>query len=153
MKLFPERNYIIELNKDCSLGLLELKNQTLLKDQFVAGGKRQCFIGKVEKNKFEVKLSKNLIGEFCVLKGKLEKEKGTLEIRTSRTIKIFFIAIILFIISGIITMIIQTKFELIFPLVVMILITRFIFMEFGFRFVSKLGIEKLTTIIGIEKIE
>ncbi|MEH1009447.1 hypothetical protein VDP25_17040 [Winogradskyella sp. ECml5-4] len=149
MKIFPEKDYSIELNKDSSLAISELKNQTLSKEQFVTNWNNQSFIGKVETNEFEVKLSKKLIGEFCVLNGKLENGKGTLKIRTGKVIKTIFIAIVLFGISGIITAIFRTDFELIFHLVMTILVMRFI-MELGFRFVTKNGINKLTEIIGVK---
>jgi hypothetical protein len=151
MKIFPEKEYYIELNKDSSLAISELKNQTLSKEQFVTNWNNQSFIGKVETNEFEVKLSKKLIGEFCVINGKLENGKGTLKIQTGRIIKIIFIAIVLFVISGIITAIVQNELEVIFHLVMTILVMRFIFLELGFRFVSKSGITKLTEIIGIKK--
>ena len=149
MKIFPEKDYSIELNKDSSLAISELKNRTLSKEQFITNWNNQSFIGKVETNEFEVKLSKKLIGEFCVLNGKLENGKGTLKIRTGRIIKIIFIAIVLFAISGIITAIFQTEFEQIFHLFMTILVMR-IMMELGFRFVSKRGINKLSEIIGIK---
>ena len=149
MKIFPKKDYSIELNKDSSLAISELKNRTLSKEQFVTNWNNQSFIGKVEANEFEVKLSKKLIGEFCVLNGKLENGKGTLKIQTGRIIKIIFIAIVLFAISGIITAIFRTEFQQIFHLVMTILVMRII-MELGFRFVSKKGINKLTEIIGIK---
>ena len=151
MKIFPEKDYSMELNKDSSLAISELKNQTLSKEQFVTNWNNQSFIGKIETNEFEVKLSKKLIGEFCVLNGKLENRKGTLKIRTGKIIKIIFIAIVLFAFSGIITAIFRTDFELIFHLIMTILVMRFI-MELGFRFVSKNGMNKLTEIIGINKL-
>ncbi|MDX1830478.1 MAG: hypothetical protein R3342_13140 [Lutibacter sp.] len=152
MKIFPEKDYSIELNKDSSLAISELKNRTLSKEQFVTNWNNQSFIGKVETNEFKIKLSKKLIGEFCVLNGKLENGKGTLKIRTSRIIKIIFIAIVLFAISGIITAIFRTDLELIFHLVMTIFFMRFIFIELGFRLVSKMGMNKLTEIIGIDKL-
>jgi len=76
-----------------------------------------------------------------------------LEIRTGRIIKIIFIAIVLFAVSGIITSIFRTDLELIFHLVMTILVMRFIFLELGFRLVSKSGINKLTEIIGIKELK
>ena len=152
MKIFPEKDYSIELNKDSSLVISELKNQTLSKEQFVTNWNNQTFIGKVEQNEFEVKLSKKVIGEFCVLNGKLENERGALQIRTGKIIKIIFIAIVLFAISGIITAIFRTDFELMFHLVMTILVMRLI-MELGFRFATKSGINKLTEIIGIKELK
>ncbi|WP_058105648.1 hypothetical protein [Maribacter dokdonensis] len=152
MKMFPENVYSIELNNDYFVGISELKNQTLSKEQFVTDWNSQTFIGIIEKNEFEVKLSKKLIGEICILKGKLENKKGTLEIRTGRIFKIIFIAILLFALSGIITAIIQKEFEVIFHLIMTVLVMRYIFMELGFRIISKSGINKLTEIIGINKL-
>lgn len=153
MKIFPENDYYIELNDDSSLAISELENQTLSKEQFVTNWNNQAFIGKIEKNEFEVKLSKKLVGEFCVLKGKLENEKGTLKIRTGRIFRIIFVAIVLFALSGIVTAIIQNKLEVIFHLVMTILVMRFIFLELGFRIISKSGINKLTEIIGIKELK
>jgi len=152
MKIFPENDYSIELNNDSSLAISELKNQTLSKEQFVTNWNNQAFIGEIEGNEFEVKLSKKLTGEICVLKGKLENKKGTLEIRIGKIFRIIFIAIVLFAISGIITAIIQNKLEVIFHLVITVLVMRFIFLELGFRIVSKSGIKKLTETIGIKKL-
>ncbi|MDF4203370.1 hypothetical protein PXD56_10410 [Maribacter sp. SA7] len=149
MKIFPESEYSMELNNDSSLAISELENRTLSEEQFVANWNNQVFIGKIEDNKFELKLSKKLVGEVCVLKGKLENGQGTLEIRTGKIYKIIFIAIVLFAISGIIMALIQKEFEVIFHLVMTVLVMRFIFLELGFRLVSKSGISKLTQIIGI----
>jgi len=153
MKIFPENDYSIELNNDSSLAISELENQTLSKEQFVTNWNNQAFIGKIEKNEFEVRLSKKIVGEICVLKGKLENEKGTLKIQTGRIFKIIFVAIVLFALSGIVTAIIQNKLEVIFHLVMTILVMRFIFLELGFRIISKSGINKLTEIIGIKELK
>lgn len=152
MKIFPESNYSIELNNDYLSAIAELKNQTLSKEQYVANWNNQTFIGKIKENEFEIKLSKKLLGELCILNGKLENKKGILKIRTSKVFKNIFIAIVLFSFSGIITAITQNKLELIFRLVIAILIMKFIFLELGFRLVSKIVLNKLTEIIGINNI-
>ena len=131
---------------------MDLKNRTLSKKQFVANWDNQTFIGEIQENKFEIKLSKKLFGEFCVLNGKLENGKGILEIRTGKIFKMIFVAIILFILSGIILSIIQNKTELIIQLIISILVMRYIFLELGFRIVSKIALNKLTEIIEIKKI-
>jgi hypothetical protein len=75
MKIFPEKDYSIELKNNSSLAISELKSQTLSEEQFFTNWDSQAFIGKIEKNEFKVKLSKKLIGEFCVIEGKLDKKK------------------------------------------------------------------------------
>lgn len=151
MRLFPKNNYSIELNDNSNSAILNLKNQTLSKEQFVANWNNQTFIGEIQKNAFEITLSKKLLGELCVLSGKLENGKGNIEIRTGKIFKIIFVAIALFIFSGIIASIIQNKLELIFQLAISILIVRFVFLELVFRIVSRIALTKLTQIIGIKK--
>ncbi|MEO8235045.1 MAG: hypothetical protein ABI549_06485 [Flavobacterium sp.] len=152
MKIFPESNYSIELNNDSISTILELKNRTLSKEQFVSNWNSQTFIGKIKDNEFEIKLSKKLLGEFCVLNGKLENKNGILEIRTGKILKTIFVAISLFSLSGIVLAIVQNKFEIIFRLLFTIFGIRFIFIELGFRIISKVAIKKLIEIKGIKKI-
>ncbi|MEN2400186.1 hypothetical protein GKZ90_0010380 [Flavobacterium sp. MC2016-06] len=151
MKIFPESNYSIELNNDATSAISELKKQTLSKEQFVTNWKNQTFIGKIKENEFEIKLSKKLFGEFCVLNGKVENKKGILEIRTGKILKIIFLALVFFCFSGIIIAIIKNKWELIFYFVMTIAVMRFVFLELGFRFVSQYALNKLTEIIEIKK--
>lgn len=151
MKIFPESDYSIELNNDSMSAISELKNQTLSKERFVANWNNQTFIGEIKENEFEIKLSKKLLGEFCVLNGKLDSRKGRLKIQTGKIFKIIFVAMALFCLSGIIVAIVQNKLELIFKIVVTILVMRFIFLEFGFRLASKYILNELTEVIGIKK--
>ena len=151
MKLFPINKYAIELFNDSAFALSNLKNHTLSKEQYVANYNKQDFIGLVQENEFELKLSKKLSGECCVAHGILENKTGTIEIRTSQTFKIIFVAIALFAFSGIAIAIIQNKTESIAPLVISILLLRFVFLELVFHLVSKSILFKLTHHIGIKK--
>lgn len=150
MKIFPESKFSIELNNTSTSAIPELKNRTLSKEQFVTNWNNQTFIGEIKKNEFEIKLSKKLIGEFCVINGKLDDRKGILVIQTSKFFKIISGAVALFSLSGIIVSIIQNKLELIFDFIITILIMRFIFLELGFRLFSKYTLNKLSEIIGIK---
>jgi hypothetical protein len=150
MKIFPESDYSIELNNDSVFAISELKKRTLSKEQFVANWNNQTFIGEIKENEFEIKLSKKLFEEFCVVNGKLDNRKGRLKIRTSKIFKIIFVAIVLFSLSGIIVAIIQNKLEVIFKVVLIIPVMRFFFLELGFRIASKCALNKLTEIIGIK---
>ena len=151
MKLFPESDYSIELNNDSVFAISELKKRTLSKEQFVANWNNQTFIGEINENEFEIKLSKKLFGAFCVVNGKLDNRKGKLKIRTSKIFKIIFVVIVLFSLSGVIVAIAQNKLELLFKVVMIILVMRFFFLEVGFRIASKYTLQKLTEIIGIRK--
>ncbi|HEU4790162.1 MAG TPA: hypothetical protein VFS71_10780 [Flavobacterium sp.] len=151
MKIFPESDYSIELNNDSMSAISELKKRTLSKEQFVANWNNQTFIGEIKENEFELKLSKKLLGEFCVVNGKLDNRNGRLKIRTGKMLKIIFVLIVLSSLSGIILAITQNKLELILKTIMSILIMRFLFLELGFRIASKCVLNKLTEIIGIKK--
>jgi hypothetical protein len=151
MKIFPEKDCSIELNQNSSLAISELKNQTLSEEQYVVNWNNQSFIGKFEKNEFQIKLSKKILGKFCILNGKLENKKGILKIQTSKRLKIIFTVIIIFMFFGIISALIQNDLKVVFGLILNILVMRYILLELGFRIASKKGIKKLTEIIGIKK--
>lgn len=153
MKLFPSRYYSIELQNDSSIAMTELENHTLSDEQFVTNWSNQSFIGKIDDEEFEIKLSKNLYGAFCVLNGKLKNRNGTLEIRVGKTFKILFLIIILFVISRLVVSIIENRLDTLFPLIMTIIVFRFIFIELGFRIISKIGLDKLTKIIGITELK
>lgn len=153
LKIFPKNKYSIELKIDSTSATSKLKNCTLSKEQYVANWNNQLFIGEIKENEFELKLSKKLYGDFCVVDGKLENKKGTLEIQIGKVLKIIFVLVILFIFSGIITALIQNKFEAIFSLVVGIIVLRFIFLELGFRYATKSILQKLTEIIEIKTLQ
>jgi len=152
MRIFPESDYSIELNNDSILSISKLQDLTLSEKQFVTNWNSQVFIGNVKEREFEIRLSKKIPREFCVLKGRFDNRNGILEIRTGKILKIIFVMIMLFSLSGIIVAIIQNKLELIFNLVISIIVVRFIFLELGFRLVSKIAINKLIKVIGIKKI-
>jgi len=152
MKLFPKQYYSIELQNDSSISIAELKNHTLSDEQFVSNWNNQVFIGKINNNEFKIKLSKNLYGKFCTLKGKLENKSGVLEIGISRMIKIWFFVIVIFITTGFITAVVENKHEVLPPLLIAIIVFRLIFIELGFRIISKNALKKLTEIIGIKKL-
>lgn len=153
MKIFPEKDYLIELNNDSSIAISKLKNQTLPKEQYVTNWKDQAFIGEIKNNEFEVILSKELYGSFCTLKGRIDKKRGTLKVLTSKKIKIIFISIILFIISGIFGAIFYAEMITLLKLIIAIPVFRFVFLELVFRIISKNAIDKLTEIIGIKNLK
>lgn len=152
MKIFPQKNYSITLNTNSSLALSELKNQTLHKEQYVANWNSQIFIGLIDGDVFEINISKKWIGEICIFNGYLKENKGSLKVRTSRFIKIIFIIIVIFSLSGIIMATLQNELKTSFHILLSLLTIRFIILELSFQIISKLGIEKLTKTISIKTI-
>jgi hypothetical protein len=154
MKIYPTKKYSINLIKERSKTLSELKNRTLSDEQFVSNWNKQTFLGKINEYSFEVMLSKKIYGSFCIFTGKLEELSGTLEIQINKTFKIVLFFIFLFPIFGFLTSLIQNGFnnsiELIFPTIMFIIILRFIFIEFGFKIISKKGVNELSKIMELK---
>lgn len=153
MKTYPKNKYTIEITNDSTYAISNLKNCTLSKELYVTNWNNQLFIGEIRENEFELKLSKKLYGDFCIVHGKLENKKGTLEIQTGKILKIVFVLIFSFTLSGMIAAMVQHKFELIFKLMMVIVMLRFIFLELGFRYVSNRLLQKLTEVIKIKTLQ
>lgn len=155
MKIFPIKKYSITLINERSKAIFELQKETLSDEQFVSDWNKQTFIGKVNETNFEIKLSKKLYGNFCVFKGKLEERNGYLEIEINKTFRVILSVIFLFPIFGFLTSLFKNGFEnsieLVFPTIMFIIILRFVFIELGFKIISKNGVNKLSKIIEIEK--
>ncbi len=157
MKLFPSKEYSITLINESSKAIAGLQKETLSDDQFVSDWNRQTFIGTIEGTEFEVKLSKKLYGAFFIMKGNMERSTGFLEIKVNKDFKRFFLILILFPIIGFLISVIQNGFVdstgLIIPTILYIVVLRFVFIELGFRIISKNGLKILSQIIGIDKIK
>ncbi|SMC88630.1 hypothetical protein [Cellulophaga tyrosinoxydans] len=153
MKIFPTKTHSITLITDSAAAISELQKKTLSDDQFVADWNKQIFIGKINDSEFELKLSKKVYGAFCVIKGKLENKNGLLEVGITKNYKIVLIILLLYPLVGFVISLLTNGFknsiELIFPTIMFILVLRLVFIEFGFRIISKNGLNKLNEIIGI----
>jgi hypothetical protein len=155
MKIYPTKKYSITLFNEHPKAVFELKKETLRDGQFVSDWNKYSFIGEIDETNFEIKLCKKLYGNFCVFKGRLEGKAGVLEIGIDRTYKFVLFVIFLFPIFGFLTSLFNNGFKnsvvLLFPTIMFIVILRFVFIELGFQIISKKGVNKMSEIIGVEK--
>lgn len=155
MKIYPIKKYPIILIDGRSKAISRLKKETLSHEQYVSDWNRQKFIGKIDETNFEIKLSKKLYGSFCIFKGRLQEQNGTLEIEINKAFKVILFILFLFPILGLLTSLFKNDFKdsskLLLPTIMFIIILRFVFIEFSFQIISKCGIKKLSKIIKIEK--
>jgi len=156
MNIFPIKNYEIELINDSSKALSELENNTMITDSLSSEWTKKAFIGQVNENGFKIISSEPGRGAFCVLNGKLESKKGSVEITINKAFRIMLSMIFLFPIIGLIISFfikaIEVSISLIIPTLMSIVVFRFILTEIAFRFISKNSLKKLTKIIGITKL-
>ena len=94
---------------------------------------------------------------FCVLNGKLEVKKGTIEITIHKTFKVLLSLVYIFPLIGFIislfTKEINTIISLIIPTVMSIIIFRYVFTELAFKFISENGLKKLTEVMEINELK
>lgn len=153
MKIFPESNFKIDLKDDIRNTLDNLRKETLSDEQFIVDWGDKPFIGTISENSFEIKQARKVYGSLWVIHGFLENKHGTLKVQVSKKYKIVFGGFFLFVISGLIMSLIRFDLKIIFQMFMLIIASRFLFLEFGFRLTSKNGIKILTKILGITKLE
>ena len=157
MNIFPIKYYEIELLTDSSKALAELEKNTMITDSLDSEWTKKAFIGQVNKNGFKIISSEPGRGAFCVLSGKLESKKGSVEITINKAFRIMLSIIFLFPMVGFIISFfikeIEVSISLIIPTLMSIIVFRFILTEIAFRIISKNGLNKLTSIIGITNLK
>ena len=155
MKLFPNKNFKVELSENSSSAMTDLKQHTKLTSNIVSKwGVKEDFIGQVDQNGFKVISSIVGFGALCVLTGKFENSSGQIEVRFHKAFKILFSILLLYPLIGFFiiwkTKGIETAKDFLPTLVIAFLAIRFLFMELSFRVISKIGLNKLTKTIGIK---
>ena len=157
MKLFPSKKLSFELREDLSKVMARLERKTDITDSLVSARTDKEFRGQIKHDGFKLISSEIGYGALCVLIGKFEGKLGEIEIRLHRAFKIMFSILLLLPIIGfgiaVFTVGIENSYGLIIPLLMGILVIRFVFMELSFRFSSKTGLTKLKEILGITKLK
>lgn len=156
MDVFPSKSLLIELRDDRATSLDELRRNTKLTDKLVSDYTDKEFIGQVDDYGFKIISSEIGRGALCVFQGDFQDSFGTVEIRINSAFKIMFSILMLLPVIGfgiaIATQGIEKSIGIIIPVVMLVLFIRFVFLELGFRFVSKTGLKKLTRIIGLKEV-
>lgn len=154
MKLFPNRNYLIELKDDRVTTLNELRRNTKLKDNLVSEYTAKEFIGQINDSGFKIISSEIGRGAICVFIGELQDSFGNLEIKIHNAFKIMFSILMMMPIIGfgvaLFTNGIENAIGIILPMVMGVVFVKFVFIELSFRYSSKNGLKKLNKLIGIK---
>jgi len=155
MKLFPYKILTVKMSHDRLTTLNGLKHLTKLTDRLVSVHTKKEFIGQVTDSGFKIISSEIGRGAFCVFEGELQDTYGHLEIRIHTAFKIMTSILMLMPIAALVfdlfTQGIEKSVEMLAPVIMGILIIRFVFIEICFRFISKTGLNKLERLIGLNK--
>ena len=156
MKLFPAKNYILELSDNSSKILVDLKQSTLLSDSLISKWTKKTFIGQVSDDGFKL-ISSDIErgGVFCVLEGEVKNKSILLQIRMHKVFQFLTAILMLMPILGIGIVTYQNGFSdsirIIITMFVALLILRFLIIEQAFKFVSKRSLMKLENVTDKSK--
>ena len=81
MKLFPAKNFKVELISDYSISMENLKSNTDITDSLTSDWTKKAFRGQVNENGFKIISSEIGRGAVCVFIGKFNKNTGEIEVR------------------------------------------------------------------------
>lgn len=156
MKLFPTINFKAELKSDYLISMENLKSNTDITDYLTSNWTNKAFRGQVNETGFKLISSEIGRGAICVLIGKFDGKTGEIEVRIHKVFKVMFSILMLMpiIVFGIVILTngIEKSIGIIIPSIIEVLFVRFVFIEFGFRFISNTGINKLTDVLMIKEL-
>jgi hypothetical protein len=157
MKLFPHKIVMVELSDNRATTLNVLRHNTKLTDVLGSYYTDKDFIGQVDDAGFKIISSEVGRGAVCVFVGDLQDSIGRIEIRIHNAFKMMFSILMLMPIVVLAISIanegIRESAGLIFVTLMTIVLLRFVFIEFSFRFISRTGLNKLSKITGIKELD
>lgn len=158
MKLFPSDKFKVELQNESQIAMAKLKSNTKLTNSLVSEwGVKQDFMGQVNDSGFKVILSLVGFGALCILIGQFQNKNGTLQIRVHKAFKILIIILLTFpfIGFGIVASQngLQAAIQLLIPLILLLLFTRFVFLGITYKVISNMGLKKISQTIEITKLK
>lgn len=147
MKLFPHKNYQLQLNENFPDAIDNLKSKTMLTSRLTSQNTSKAFIGEVCENSFKVISSETGTGALVVYVGTFWGQTGKLQVRLSNAFKVLFstlliLPLLLFIIAAT-SEGLQNNLGLLIPVLMMWFFICLVFMELSFRFISRIGLRKL----------
>lgn len=138
------------------ISMENLKLNTENTDSLTSDWTEKAFRGQVDDHGFKLISSEIGRGAVCVLIGDFNGKSGEIEIRIHKAFKILFSVLMLIPFVGFVIEILMIGIEgslsLIIPVIMSVLILRFVLIEFIFRFISNTGIRKLNDFLEIKEL-
>src|SRR5690606_21340404 len=117
----------------------------------------EAFIGRIDNNGFKIISSIVGFGAFCVLTGQFQNKKGIIKIQVHKAFRVLLSTLVLFLFIGFGILVflngLQTSIDLLIPFILLLLFIRFAFLGLTYKFISKIGLNRLTEIMEITKLE
>lgn len=155
MKLFPTKELKFRLVNDQAETLDRLNRRTERSNHLTSQVTDKPFRGLINGNEFKLISSAIGKGAFCVLSGKINSAEGSVKVEIHKVFRVLLTIILLLPLVGIILMTIIGTDEfspirmILFAIGQMVMI-RYIFIEFAFRFLSRESLNKLRDVLDLE---
>jgi len=152
MKFFPTKNYKLELMDNPEKCIEVLKSKTLESDRLSTTKTNKEFIGQIDGTHFEIIGSEVGIGVFTVLKGNFSSDSVNVTIEINKPFKILISILFVFSIGVIFYNAFKIGFPkafgLLIPLIMLVVLIRFIFFGSFFKRSSDLIFRKFTKLLN-----
>ncbi|MGL4598112.1 MAG: hypothetical protein ACRCYO_11305 [Bacteroidia bacterium] len=157
MKLFPTSTYSYRIFGDEAETLDRLIRRTETTSRMVSQLTDKSFCGIVMNRKFKLISSEIGIGAFCVLTGEIEGKDGRVFIEINKPFRIMLCVLMLMLFLSIALEFISHRenFSIVLILfaIFLVLIIRFVLIEYLFKRLSKRSLRRLSDILDMEDIK
>lgn len=155
MKIFPTRNYKIELIDSPEKSIELLKSKTLESDSLSTKSTDKEFIGRIHESRFEIINSKVGIGAFTVLRGHFSGDSVHIVAEINKPFKVLISIMFIAAISGIAYNGFKFGFPkalgLLAPLIMLLGLFRFVFLGSFFKRSLDLVFGKFTSLLNLNQ--
>lgn len=152
MKIFPTKEIVFRLIDSQNETLDRLKRRTEHSENLTSQYTEKSFRGKINGTGFKIISSAIGRGAFCVLTGEISDDQGKVKVEIHKVFRVLFSLFLIFPIIGLIIFSATEDFSPIMILVAIgqILIIRYAFIGFAFRFLSKSSLDRFRDVLDIE---
>nr|WP_315153198.1 hypothetical protein [uncultured Flavobacterium sp.] len=151
MKIFPTKNYKIDLKDNLEKSIELLKSKTLESNSLSTKLTNKQFIGKINGNHFEIIGSEVGIGAFTVLRGNFANDTVNVVAEVNKPFKVLISMLFILGIGGISYNIFKIGFPegfgMLIPLTMFIGLLRFVFLGLFFKTSSNLNFGKFSRLL------
>ncbi len=154
MKIFPTKEVKFKLIQTQKHALEILKRRTEKSENITSQYTNRSFRGKINGTSFKIISATIGVGAFCVMEGEILNNQVNARVQIHKVFKILLGIFLLFPLLAFVVMITNEKeqFSPIFLLVVVgqLLIIRFGFIAFAFKFLCKSSLNRLKDVLDLE---
>ncbi len=154
MKIFPTKELEFKLIDDQEVTLGRLNRRTEKSESLISRYAHNSFRGIINGKEFKLISSAIGRGAFCVMKGKISGNQGSVKVEIHKTFKIILGVILILPVLGVLIIISIGK-EAFSPTLVLVaigqvIIIRYLFIELAFRMLSNSSLNRLRDVLDIE---